>query len=87
MKISGNSPISSVSKSAPAGSRPDNGVGREKTQESDKTLKGHNVRSAIENATDVDKAEVERIRQAIADGSLAMDSQTLARAVLDLHTR
>ena len=86
MKISGSSPVSNVSKSAPVGGRANNNVAGEKTEESEKTLRGNDIRSAMESASDVDRSEVERIRQAIADGSLQMDSQTLARALLDLHS-
>lgn len=85
MKISGSTPVTNVPKANPAGARTETAAQEKQASSLEKTIPGNDVRSAVENASDVDMSEVSRIRQAISDGSLSMDSQTLARAVMDMH--
>lgn len=85
MKISGSTTVNSVPKSSPTGARSETSVYTQQSPGAEKTLPGNDVRAALEKASDVDMAEVNRIRQAIADGSLSLDSKALARAVMDMH--
>lgn len=85
MKISGNTFVGGVQKPSPTGGRSEAPEQAAKTKNVEKSIPGNDVRSAVENASDVDMSEVERIRNAISNGELSMDSKTLAYAVMDMH--
>lgn len=85
MKISGTSTINGVSKSSPSYGKAESAAAPKKEEKVDKAIAGNEVRYALTKASDVDMSEVERVRKAIAEGTLKMDSQSLAKAVLELH--
>lgn len=77
--------MSGVTKSSSSQGKVDSVPSSKKEEKVEKTIPGNDVRAALAKASDVDMAEVNRIRKEIAEGSLKMDSQLLAKAVLDLH--
>lgn len=85
MKISNTTPVSGISKSSSSQGKIDNAPGSKKEDKVEETIPGHDVRSALASASDVDMSEVNRIKKEISEGTLKMDSQQLAKAVLDLH--
>lgn len=85
MKITSTSPVNGVAKSSSYQGKVDSAPSSSKEESVDKAIPGNNVRAALKNASDVDMAEVDRIKKEISEGTLKMDSQTLAKAVLDLH--
>ena len=84
MKISNTSPINNIRKSSSQ-------VRSQSTTKSkgdgkvEKTIAVNDVRSALESASEVDLSEVARIKKEISEGTLKMDLNSLAKAVLDLH--
>lgn len=85
MKITGTSSVNGVIKSAPSNGKSDSSIAAKKEEKAEKTIAANDVRAALANASDVDMSEVERIRKEISEGTLKMDSKSLAKAVLDLH--
>lgn len=45
------------------------------------------AKKMLANLSDVDMDKVAAIRQAIADGQLALDTEALSNAILDMHRR
>lgn len=85
MKITGTSSVSGVIKSVPTHGKSDTSVAAKKEDRVEETIAANDVRAALAKASDVDMSEVDRIRKEISEGTLKMDSKSLARAVLDLH--
>lgn len=83
MKINHSSPPTggSVSALSSVGTSQTKTVARTVTTE----LQSAPARRALAAATEVDMAKVQQVKQAIAEGRLALDPQALAEAVLGLH--
>ncbi|KUE80656.1 flagellar biosynthesis anti-sigma factor FlgM [Aeromonas schubertii] len=45
------------------------------------------ARQRMQDLSDVDMDKVRQIRQAIAEGKLTLDMETLGRAIVDLHRK
>ncbi|ENY71416.1 lateral flagella anti-sigma-28 factor, LfgM [Aeromonas diversa CDC 2478-85] len=45
------------------------------------------ARQRMQDLSDVDMDKVQQIRQAIAEGKLTLDMETLGRAIVDLHRK
>lgn len=85
MKINhATTPVTSANQRANA-TRHDPGATSSTAASTTPELQSRGLEKSLADASDVDMARVNALRQAIAEGQLDLDPAVLAEAVLDLH--
>ena len=70
---------------APAQSKPRTSQGDARISTTAQTI--NQARSQLASTSDVDMEKVNQIRQAISEGKLELDMDSLSQAILDMHRR